>query len=228
MTDGVATLLPESKAYRISGAGTLRIDDAQASSEPGAVRRPFCALDEASYHLDSVSEPWSVHLEVRLDGSVDEDRMRHAVWVALARHPRARARVTMAHQRRTGFEWEITPTPDVDPLDVVVCPDDDALQAVRNDLQSVAVPLVTSPPLRIRLVRHRDGDVVMLNVHHAAGDGIAALRLLRSIARAYAGRSDPVSHTPPEEMEIPAPNGRWAQFRALVGELCQAGLRSAH
>lgn len=222
------TVPSESKAYRTSRAGTLGIDEAKTSSDPEAARRPFCALDEASYHLDSVSEPWSVHLEVRLSGTVVEDRLRQAVGVALTRHPRARARATMARQRRAGYEWEITPTPDVDPLDVVVCSDDVALQAVRADLQSLAVPLVTSPPLRIRLARHRNGDVVMLNLHHAAGDGIAALRLLRSIARAYAGRADPVPHTPPEEVAIPAPSGRWARLRALAGELRHAAPRSVH
>ncbi|HEX2290222.1 MAG TPA: hypothetical protein VHH53_08520, partial [Pseudonocardiaceae bacterium] len=66
MTDRLATLPSESKAYRTSGASTLGIDEAQEGSESGATRRPFCALDEASYHLDSISEPWSVHLEVRL------------------------------------------------------------------------------------------------------------------------------------------------------------------
>ncbi|MGH4014005.1 MAG: hypothetical protein ACRDSL_08780 [Pseudonocardiaceae bacterium] len=201
---------------------------APSESKAYPVRRPFCVLDEAGYHLDSVSEPWSVHLEVRLSGPVVEDRLRQAVAVALARHPRARARATMARQRRAGYAWEITPAPDVDPLDVVVCSDDDALQATRADLQNLAVPLLTSPPLRIRLARHRHGDVVMLNLHHAAGDGIAALGLLRSIARAYAGNPDPVSRTPPEEVEIPAPNGWWAQLRALAGEFRQAAPRSAH
>jgi NRPS condensation-like uncharacterized protein len=185
MTSRLTTSPSENKAYR-------------------AVRRTFSALDEASYHLDSVSEPWSVHLEVRLSGTVIEDRLRQAVGMALARHPRARARATLARRRRAGYEWEITPAPDVDPLDVVTCADDDALQAVRDGLQSVAVPLLRSPPLRIRLARHQKGDVVMLNLHHAAGDGIAALGLLRSIARAYAGRCDPVPPTPPEEVEIPA------------------------
>lgn len=72
-------------------AGTLRVDEA-----------------EASYHLDSAPEPWSVHLEVRLNGTVVEDHLRQAVGIALARHPRARARATMARQRRAGYEWEIT------------------------------------------------------------------------------------------------------------------------
>ncbi len=231
MTNRSATLDSEhtvSRTCREKQLPTLRIDDAQASAEPEPVRRPFGSLDEASYHLDSVSQPWSVHLEVRLNGRVDEDRLRHAVRVALARHPRARARATTSHQQRTGYEWEITPTPDVDPLDIVVCPDDNALQATRADLQSLAVPLVTSPPLRIRLARHHHGDVVMLNVHHAAGDGIAALRLLGSIARAYTRRPDPVSPTPPEQVQIPAPSGRWTQLRALAGELRHAAPRSVH
>jgi hypothetical protein len=32
-------------------------------------RRPFRALDETCCDLDSIFEPWSVHLEVRLDGT---------------------------------------------------------------------------------------------------------------------------------------------------------------
>ena len=208
MTSRLATVPSENKAYR-------------------TVRRSLCALDEASYHLDSASAPWSVHLEVRVTGSVVEDRLRHAVGVALARHPRARARLSTGRSDRV--EWEIISEPDVDALDVVVCSDDDALRAARAELQSLTVPLVMSPPLRIRLARHRDGDVVMLNVHHAAGDGIAALCLLRSIARAYAGRPDLVAQTPPEQVQIPAPSGgRWGQIQALVGELRQAAPRSAH
>jgi NRPS condensation-like uncharacterized protein len=207
MTSRLATVPSENMAYR-------------------TVRHPFCALDEASYHLDSASAPWSVHLEVRVTGSVVEDRLRHAVGVALARHPRARARLIAGRGNRV--EWEITPEPDVDPLDVVVCSDDDALRAARADLQSLTVPLVTSPPLRIRLARHRDGDVVILNVHHAAGDGIAALCLLRSIARVYACRPDLVAQTHPEQVQIPAPSGRWGQLRALLGELRQAAPRSVH
>ena len=192
------------------------------------VRRSFSALDEANYLLDSVAEPWSVHLEVRLSGTVDEDRLRHAVGMALARFPRARARATISPRWRARYEWETTSVPQVDPLEVVVCVDDEALQSARSDLQSSSVPLVTSPPLRIRLARHRDGDAVMLNLHHAAGDGIAALDLLRCIACAYAGRPNPVPAVPPQEVEIPAPTGRWAQFRAVVGELCQVGRRAVH
>ena len=197
-------------------------------AEGRVVRRSFCALDEASYWLDSVAEPCSVHLEVRLSGTVDEDRLRRAVRMALARYPRARARATISPRWRARYEWEITSVPQVDPLEVVECFDDEDLQSARTDLQSSTVPLITSPPLRIRLAHHRDGDAVMLNLHHAAGDGIAALDLLRCIACAYAGTPNPMPAVGPGDVEIPAPTGRWTQCRALAGELCQAGRRAVH
>jgi NRPS condensation-like uncharacterized protein len=195
--------------------------------EGRVARRSFCALDEASYLLDSVAEPWSVHLEIRLSGTIDEGRLRHDMGAALTRYPRARARAIISPRWPARYEWEITSVPQVDPLEVITCCDDEALQSARTDLQSTTVPLVTSPPLRIRLARHRDGDAVMLNVHHAAGDGIAALDLLRCIACTYAGRPNPMP-TMPQDIEIPAPTGRWAQFRAVAGELCQAGRRAMH
>ncbi len=89
------------------------------------------------------------------------------------------------------FEWEIVPQPDMDALTVVTCLDETALDAARAELQSLCVALAECPPLRVRLVRHRLGDIVMLNVNHAAGDAFGAVRFLRSIARAYAGEADP-------------------------------------
>lgn len=154
-------------------------------------RMPFSVVDETVHLLDNEVEPWSVQLEVRVAGHLDEARLRAAVAQGLARHPMARARRAVARLRQRRFEWEVTRVADLDPLRVVDCPDDDALDAARADLQSIAVPLVESPPLRIRLARHPGGDLVMLNVHHTAIDGYGAIRVLRSIARAYRGRPDP-------------------------------------
>src|SRR2546421_12767495 len=44
----------------------------------------------------------------------------------------------------------------------------------------------------MRLAHHPAGDLVMLNVNHAAFDAFGGLRLLRSTARAYAGIQDPL------------------------------------
>lgn len=167
---------------------------ARRSAESPATlpRLAFNVVDEAVQLLDSESEPWSIHLEVRVAGRLDERRLRAAVADALARHPMGRARRATSRLWDRGYWWEVTATTDLDPVRAVDCADDAELAVTRDALQSLGVPLVESPPLRIRLVRHPGGDVVMLNVHHAATDGFGALRLLRSIARAYSGEADPL------------------------------------
>ena len=153
---------------------------------------PFNEADEAVHLLDSPTEAWSIHVEARFAGRLDDDGLRAAVAAALARHPMARARKLPWRWTDHQYEWQIEPVPDLDPLTVVVCPDEHAVDAVRAELQSLSVPLVEAPPLRLRLVHAPDGDVLMLNANHAATDGYGAFRLLRSVARAYTDRDDPV------------------------------------
>jgi NRPS condensation-like uncharacterized protein len=165
-----------------------------------AQRVPFNVVDEVVHNLDTDTEPWSIQLEVRVKGSLDEGCLRTALSEAFLRHPMARAR--KAPTGRAGenqYEWEIPPEPEVDPLRVVDCRDDDALGATRADLQSRGVPLAESPPLRLRLARNDGGDVVMVNANHAAMDGFGTLRFVQSVARAYAGEPDPVPDLDPLE-----------------------------
>lgn len=117
--------------------------------------------------LDPERSPWGVHIEARVTGRLDEHRLRRAL---------------------------LQTTPGVDSLHVVDCPDDAALKRARTALQAVAVPLDNSPPLRACLARHPEGDVLILNVNHAAADGPGSLMVLRAIARAYA--SQPDGHPP--------------------------------
>ena len=122
------------------------------------------ASGAAERHLPLIEperSPWGVHLEARVPGTLDEDRLRRALALA---------------------------APGEDRLSVVDCPDDVALEQARVDLQAVAVPLADTPPLRARLARHPGGDVLMLNVNHATADGPGALTLLRAVARAYAAQ----------------------------------------
>lgn len=114
--------------------------------------------------LDPNASAWSVQLEVRVGGILDDGRLRQALAAAVGRRP-------------VGREL----------LDVVDCPDDASLDDARADLQSTPVGVVAWPPLRARLAHHGAGDVVMLNLNHAATDGVGALQVLRAIAGAYAG-----------------------------------------
>ncbi len=128
---------------------------------------PWRAVPDVGDLLEAEASAWSVQLEVRVSGCLDEDRLRAALTEALSSHP-------MEH----------------DPLDVVRCFDDPALDKTRNELQRMPMTLTEWPPLRARLVHHPDGDIVMLNLNHMASDGFSGVRVLKSIAAAYAGDAD--------------------------------------
>jgi NRPS condensation-like uncharacterized protein len=147
-------------------------------------------------------------------GHLDQSRLHTAFSQALSVHPMARARKVASRRSVRGDQWEIRPAADVDPLRVVDCPDDAALDATRVELQSMAVPLAESPPLRARLAHHPDGDVLMLNANHAAMDAFGVLRIVRSVARAYAGEPDPV------------PEVSTSQARSRLAELTRSDRRT--
>ena len=153
---------------------------------------PFTVVDEAIVHLDTPTEPWSIEVELRVAGRLDEGRLRWALGQAMARHPMARARRLPARPGDRTYAWEITPVADLDPFQAVDCPDDERLGRVRDRLQSLSVPLAESPPFRLRLAHHPDGDVLVMNANHAAFDGFGCVRLLQSVARTYTGEPDPL------------------------------------
>jgi NRPS condensation-like uncharacterized protein len=119
---------------------------------------------DATPDPDHLLEPhgWSVHLEARVEGSLDELRLRKALDTLLGHHPATH-----------------------DPLDVVTCHDDAALDRARVALLGEPVAMGEWPPLRARLAHHPDGDALLLNVNHGAGDGPSAVRVLEAIAEAY-------------------------------------------
>ncbi|HSH59262.1 MAG TPA: hypothetical protein VK988_06390 [Acidimicrobiales bacterium] len=152
---------------------------------------PFNRVDEAVHVLETEAEPWSVQLEVRVSGTLDAGRLGEALTTAMELHPMARARKAPTSRRSEHrYAWEITPEAEVDPLRVLDCPDKASLETARIQLQSLPVPLVESPPFRVRLLHHPGGDFVMLNMNHAASDGFGSLHFLRSVGRAYAGEDD--------------------------------------
>ena len=159
---------------------------------------PFNALDELCFHLNTDKFAWTIQVEVRAPGTIDERRLRAAVATAAGRHPMARAR--LRHYRATDrrYEWEIMPALPADPVRVAKATTDEALDRLRQDVLSSVVPLDEAPPFRVWLVRRPGGDTLLLTVSHIATDGMGALRLLRSILRAYAGRPDPVAPVDPE------------------------------
>src|SRR2546423_10272736 len=64
-------------------------------------------LDDLYLHLDREDEPWSVHLEIRVEGHVDAERLEAAVREAALRHPIARARLGPSRFTDVRYDWEI-------------------------------------------------------------------------------------------------------------------------
>ena len=160
-------------------------------------RVPFSIVDEWIVHLDQEPEPWSVHCEVRVPGRLDSDRVAAAALAATERHPLARARMASVRGWGRRYSWEITDRVDHLPLEIVECPDEDAVVDARDRLQSMHVSLDSSPPFALTLAHRPGGDSLIMNLHHAAADGMGSYRLMTSIARAYAGVEDPTPEVNP-------------------------------
>lgn len=151
------------------------------------VRIPLTCLDEAFVDLGDTTV-MSVQFEIRVAGTLDADRLSAAMRAAVDKHPIARARMVKASLRDTTRTWEISDEPDRISLEVV---DGDPAK-YRRRLQSQLPNLRRSPAFAARLVRDPDGDLLMFNFHHVAFDGMSAVRLVTSIARAYTDADDPV------------------------------------
>src|SRR5215207_9359190 len=98
-------------------------------------------LDELYLHLDRDTEPWSVQLEVGVEGRVDASRLADAILAGARRHPLARARLRPARGIDVGYQWELADELPEAPLEVADCEDDAALAVARERLMS------TSPDL---------------------------------------------------------------------------------
>src|SRR5215210_912795 len=180
-------------------------------------------LDELYLHLDRDAEPWSVQLEVGVEGRVDADRLAGAILEGARRHPLARARLCPARGLDVGYEWEVADELAEAPLEVADCDDDGALATARERLMSTSPALEEAPPLAMTLAHHPDGDAIMLNLNHAAGDGISAVRLMASILRAYAGADDPQAPVDPLAVRD---IGELVNSRSLSARLTRHELRA--
>lgn len=118
--------------------------------------------------LDPKTSAWGVQLDVRVAGSLDEARLRGALDVLVGAEG-AGAKCLM----------------------VAECQDDEALDVARRRLHTAGPPLTVLPPFAVLLAHHPAGDVLLLNLNHAAVDGFGATRVVERLARAYAGEGGP-------------------------------------
>ncbi len=180
-------------------------------------------LDQLYLHLDREDEPWSVHLEVAVEGEVDEERLRDAVRAGMRAHPIARARLRRPLPTDVRYHWEIAEEVDEVPLEVVACEDDAALDAARERLdepqpvagERAAVRGDTRPPPG----RGR-GDVEPRPCgggwdERGAADGLVSARLRRG--------ERPVARVDPLEVRDIASPGQLAIAQGAPGSRRDAG-----
>jgi NRPS condensation-like uncharacterized protein len=158
---------------------------------------PLNLLDELYLNLDRESEPWTVHYELHLWTRLDPSHLGQAIVIAADRHPLARARLMSWQFHDTRYDWEIARELEAVPLTTIDCRDERTLEDVRECLFSRSPSLAAVPPFAMVLARRADGDSLLLNLHHGAGDGISAQRFMLSVLRAYVGEDDPVPRLDP-------------------------------
>src|SRR5271156_2445981 len=141
-------------------------------SEPVLKTAPLNVLDELYLNLDRRDEPWSVPLEIRVEGRIDAARLRDAVRRAALVHPMARARLAHARATDVRYRWEIAAELASVDLEEVNCRRSGDLAAARERLLSRMPDLDLPGPFCLLLAHERRGDALVMNLHHAAGDAL--------------------------------------------------------
>ncbi|MFI6625541.1 condensation protein [Streptomyces sp. NPDC050528] len=172
-------------------------------NEPRSPTRiPFPTVDEIARHCHQSTEPETVHIEVHLPGPINPERLRTAFTEALHHHPRILMREAPGPWYRRRYEWELTTTPDIEPV-TFPPPTRDALKQARTRSLDHTPPLTASPPIRLEAVTHPHGTALILTVNHTALDGPACLRILATAAELYGGKDNTPTAPPTRPPDTP-------------------------
>ncbi len=158
------------------------------------MRVRFTIAEEILDIGDRPHQPQVPGFEVRVSGSIDADRLRDAVAAAVVPHPMARAWKATNRRLARPPEWEIADASAIDfgpVVESVESASDAEMAGIRSRFYSTPITLKRAPAVRLLVVRRAGGDSLCVKWHHAIADGIGGLRLLQSIARAYADEPDP-------------------------------------
>jgi hypothetical protein len=146
-------------------------------------------IESAIVAMQAPGTPWNCVFDVSTR-HLDAERVRAACNAAAARHELAT--LAVVPDGRGGHHWVAPGLPlDVGEVPVVVCSSAADLDACRADLVDAGIDLRHPPLLRPLLARCGDHDVLLLAVSHVLADAVGMLRLVRSLAHAYAGSEDP-------------------------------------
>ncbi|MFE4454561.1 amino acid adenylation domain-containing protein [Streptomyces sp. NPDC056796] len=190
-------------------AGLARVLDAPGPARPPVVpaaRRPdplpLSFAQQRLWFLNRLEGPGSAYnipLVLELDGDLDPDALRSALHDVVGRHESLR---TLFPEQDGTPHQLVLPADAVAPALPVVATAPGGLEAAVLAAVREPFDVLVDPPLRALLLRSAPGHhVLVLVLHHIAGDGWSLAPLARHLGEAYrarlAGRSpEPASGTP--------------------------------
>ncbi|MER7575809.1 amino acid adenylation domain-containing protein [Streptomyces sp. NPDC126514] len=201
-------------------AAGLRTDDvrprpALTPAEQRPERIPLSYAQQRLWFLrewDESGVTYNVPLAVRLHGTLDHDALRAALNDVAVRHEALR---TILPNPDGEPHQHIVPSPDV-PFEVKPCGADEVTEAARQAGEHV-FDLAVELPIRATLFQVAEDDhVLLLVLHHIAGDGWSMAPLTRDLGRAYEAR---VAGHAPNWAPLPVQYADYALWqRDLLGD----------
>src|ERR1700761_6965569 len=133
-----------------------------------ATTTPLNVLHELYLHLGRDDVPWTVPGETRVGAPIERVALEAAVREAAARHPLARAQLAPSRGIDLHYAWLIADQLGEIDLCELTCRDAGELDRAREALLDRVPSLDRAGPFSMLLAHTADGDVIVLNLHHAA------------------------------------------------------------
>nr|WP_271223701.1 non-ribosomal peptide synthetase [Streptosporangium carneum] len=175
-------------AAALSGGGRAR--SGVRAVVPRPVRVPLSFAQRRLWFLHRLEGPsatYNVPVALRLSGALDVEGLRAALGDVVARHESLR---TVFAEDEAGPYQRVLPVEAARPVLEVVSCDRDGLEGRLAEAAGHAFDLSAEIPVRARLFElGAEEHVLMLVVHHIAGDGWSMGPLARDLSVAYAARA---------------------------------------
>ena len=158
--------------------------------------------------LDPGSALYNIPLAVRLTGDLDVDALQQAVGDLVERHEVLRTAYPEVDGAGTQLVLPIGGAQRAVPIETV---GPDEVPARIDALVSEGFDIAEAAPVRIHLLRVADDEhVLVVVVHHIAGDGFSAGPLTRDLMRAYGARTEGIA---PERLPLPVQYADYALWQ---------------
>jgi NRPS condensation-like uncharacterized protein len=172
--------------------------------QPGPSSWPLTPIEELDLYLENAAEPSLIRLETPVQGHLDYPVLASALADVLAAEPAARRHLAATSPWCRRLRWEADESVNsAGLLTVAGWRTAEQLAALRERLSAWPIPL-RDRAVRLVVAAGPEHDVVILQTHHAAFDGISSLALLAAISAAYRERAGNIPGTGPHVAAPPA------------------------